>query len=431
MARSKADPAAALAARIIQALEEQRNRGAGAYPLTLAQLPALVGAETTPAQIAKALGRKPFAARLVVADKKTPDSPLVLAEDAAVLADSPLLLRFALNGLCTAAKPLQPFSKVEGRVGKPLKAAFAAALRRRWEANSWPSGVAALAANGKPHLYLEAYPPPPETVLPARLVRALQARKERGGAAYPATLRDLAEELAPAAPQTVAAALAHRSLKGEVVVGMAGTDAPVALAADVVLLTDSPALLTAALTAARKPDNQALPPKDIKKAVGKTLQAAFERSLRARLESNSLPDGVVCLRIKKTPHLVLWQDIAGAPQVRPAPPASQIAPGLPGVAPAPRQAGGYTDGASFARLFDEAFARLDRARGGNNLVSLVELRRALPAERSAFDQELKRLRREGLYSLAAAEGRHGLGDEERQAALIEDGTLLLFVSRRL
>jgi hypothetical protein len=55
----------------IEALEQQRRQGTGAYPLTLAQLPALVGAEK-PAQIGKALDKKPFAARFAVTDKNRP-----------------------------------------------------------------------------------------------------------------------------------------------------------------------------------------------------------------------------------------------------------------------------------------------------------------------------------------------------------------------
>jgi hypothetical protein len=84
----------------------------------------------------------------------------------------------------------------------------------------------------------------------------------------------------------------------------------------------------------------------------------------------------------------------------------------------------------FARLFDEAFARLDQERGSANLVSLVRLREEVPVDRDTFDRELGRLRREGRYSLTGAEGRHGISPEERQAGITEDGALLLFVSRK-
>ena len=84
----------------------------------------------------------------------------------------------------------------------------------------------------------------------------------------------------------------------------------------------------------------------------------------------------------------------------------------------------------FSTLFEEAFVRLERERGGHNHVSLVELRRAVPVERAAFDAGLQLLRHSGRYTLSAAEGRHGLSDEERDGGLYEDGNLLLFVSRR-
>jgi hypothetical protein len=86
--------------------------------------------------------------------------------------------------------------------------------------------------------------------------------------------------------------------------------------------------------------------------------------------------------------------------------------------------------ADFARRFDEAFARLDRERGGHNLVSLVALRAAVPVGRDDFDAGLRELRRRGRYSLGAAEGRHGISPEEREAGVVEEGSLLLFVSRK-
>jgi hypothetical protein len=84
----------------------------------------------------------------------------------------------------------------------------------------------------------------------------------------------------------------------------------------------------------------------------------------------------------------------------------------------------------FTSLFDEAFARLEREHGSHNHVNLTVLRRAVPVERAAFDAGLQQLRRAGRYSLSAAEGRHGLSAEEQDAGIHEDGSLLLFVSRR-
>jgi hypothetical protein len=101
-----------------------------------------------------------------------------------------------------------------------------------------------------------------------------------------------------------------------------------------------------------------------------------------------------------------------------------------GGTPAPRPEGPRPAG-DFARAFDEAFERLDRAAGAHNYVSLVDLRRAVPVDRQTFDTALGDLRRAGRYTLSAAEGRHGVRPEEREAGIVEDGAVLLYVSRRL
>jgi hypothetical protein len=51
-------------------------------------------------------------------------------------------------------------------------------------------------------------------------------------------------------------------------------------------------------------------------------------------------------------------------------------------------------------------------------------------DRGAFDSGLQQLRRAGQYTLSNAEGRHGITAEEREAGLVEEGALLLFVSRK-
>jgi hypothetical protein len=60
----------------------------------------------------------------------------------------------------------------------------------------------------------------------------------------------------------------------------------------------------------------------------------------------------------------------------------------------------------------------------------VKLRQQVPVEREHFDEELNRLRRANRYTLSAAESRHGVSEEEREAGIVEHGSLLLFVSRR-
>ncbi|MGO8748516.1 MAG: hypothetical protein ACLQNE_21280 [Thermoguttaceae bacterium] len=85
----------------------------------------------------------------------------------------------------------------------------------------------------------------------------------------------------------------------------------------------------------------------------------------------------------------------------------------------------------FAAAFDTAFGRLDRRDGSHNFVSLVDLRRALDAwPREAFDGGLRGLRVDGRFDLAGAENLGGLRAEEREAGILEAGSLLLYVSRK-
>jgi len=92
---------------------------------------------------------------------------------------------------------------------------------------------------------------------------------------------------------------------------------------------------------------------------------------------------------------------------------------------------GAAPSSDFAARFTEAFDRLDRQHGSHNHLSLLWLRRELAdIPRDVFEAELRRLRQLGRFSLSAAEGRHGLTAEERDAAIREFGELLLFVSRR-
>jgi hypothetical protein len=85
----------------------------------------------------------------------------------------------------------------------------------------------------------------------------------------------------------------------------------------------------------------------------------------------------------------------------------------------------------FAAAFEAAFGRLDRQEGSHNFVSLVDLRRALDAwPREAFDRGLRGLRVDGRFDLAGAENLGGLRAEEREAGILEAGSLLLYVSRK-
>jgi hypothetical protein len=428
----KADPAAELAQKLRTSLEQQRQ-SSGEYPLTVAHLAALADPQAPLELVGKALAKKPFAGQWIVANKKDANSPIALAEDGERLAASPLLLEYTLGLLCSADKPLHPPTKVAGKVAKPLQPAFKAALERHIAENTLLSTVGVVNVRGKPQLYLQRFPPPPPPPpkkkpaeqLSEMLVQALFEQRERGPEAYPAELHRLVEQtsLAPAA-RVLKQALGKEPFRSQAVLALPKRpDSPVVLADDRERLLTSPRLLRLTLAAARTPDNQAVSVTDLGKKLPRNLQGDFRAAANRQISERLLPDDLGVLLVKKKPLLFLIADInAGSVPARPP---ALLQPSAPPSEPAPAPV--VMD---FAYRFDEAFARLDRDRGGHNHVSLVELRRAVPIDRTAFDAGLQDLRRAGRYTLSAAEGRHGLRAEEQDAAIHEDGSLLLFVSRR-
>lgn len=422
----RVDSVAELAAKLLHALEQQRQSG-GDYPLTVGRLAALADPQATPEQVTKTLAKKPFAAKWVVANKKDANSPIALAEDRERLAASPQVVEYALGLLCSADTPLHTPAKVVAKVDTSLRPTFKAALDRQIAANTLPATVGVHMVRGKPHLYLQRFPPKdPIEELSKKLVEALSQQRDRGADDYPIPLPRLIEQTGLAVKSTeLKQALIREPFRGQAVVAMPGVpDSLVALRADAERLASSPALLHRAVTAMRTADNQALTLADLKKKIDPNLQGPFVASLDRRLSGGALPDGIGVLHSKKKPLFFLLADLNAAP-----PPASPMPPPKP-VAPPSEPKPTLVPVMDFARRFEEAFAHLDREHGSHNHVSLVELRRAMPVDRAAFDAGLQQLRRAGRYGLSAAEGRHGLSADERDAGIHEDGSLLLFVSRR-
>ena len=412
----KKDPAAELAEKMLEGLVAQRLIGGDAYPLPLRRLAELADAAAPPELVLKAAGRKkPFGERAVVARPKDLDAPVALAEDAEQLAASPLLLLFLLESVCTPSSPTCDPGKLKSKLPARLKQPFEAAVRGRIERNDLPTGVAAVPVKKKTHLHLLRYPlpQPPEVALAEALVRVLRDQRDVGGDAYPLTLDRLVARAQTAADaRLLKKALAEPVFRDATLLAAAKRpDTPVALAEDRDRLADSPLLLETALRLERTDATQVFRPSELSKELVPALRKPLEEAIRRRAESRSLPPAVGCLLQKKTPLLFLLSDVAAAPPARPEPP------------PPPA--------ADFARTFDEAFRQLDRQRGGHNHVSLVDLRRAVAVDRPTFDAGLQDLRRAGRYTLSAAEGRHGITPADQEAGVHEDGSLLLYVSRRL
>ena len=308
----KPDAAAVLAGKMIETLERLRGQNGDAHPPTLAVQAAQADAAAPPELAAKALIKKPFAARLLAA-RNHPESPVVLAEDAGRLVDAPRLIEFALSLLCTPEKRLHAPSKLVGKVDKALKPAFAAALQRRIADGSLPAAVGVTEVRGKPQLYLQSLAPPALTLARA-LMAALRERKKQGGDAYPARPGDLTD----APPERLREAVAEPVFKTGTIRALANDpDGPTALADDARLLADSPRTLEAALTAVRTPDHQAVPLTDLKKKVAKSLQAAFEAAVIARVAAGApLGPAVGRLYVRKKPHFFLLQDVNAASRER-------------------------------------------------------------------------------------------------------------------
>ena len=157
---ARTDATAERADRLRQTLIQQRDQGAS-YPLTVEELRRLAEPEASDADLFAALTKKPHAEAFVLAARKDLASPIALAEDAGRLAESPLLLAYALGKLACPERPLHPLKKIVAQVERPLQPAFQSALEQHLVQGALPSGVGRRDVKHHPHLYLESCPPPP------------------------------------------------------------------------------------------------------------------------------------------------------------------------------------------------------------------------------------------------------------------------------
>jgi hypothetical protein len=265
-------------------------------------------------------------------------------------------------------------------------------------------------------------------LLAEKMVQMLRSLRRQGEASYPLTLKHLGElSGADAEPKTILSAASPRrkAFSQHAVVARADLQAPVALLEDLPRLAACGMLLEYLLGISRTPTNQAASVPELAKKVTSKLQKPFQDAVNRQIEEETLPRSVGWLLVKRSKKLFLLQDLhVGGGQRE----SATLAPAETAKVESPVRP--RDDTSEFAQAFDDAFQRLDRQHGAHNFVSLVELRRAVPGTRESFDAELRQLRLAGRYSLSAAEGRHGLSPEEREAAVLEDGTLLLYVSKK-
>jgi len=428
--RSKRDQASELAEKLLAVLEAQRGLGKESYPLTLDRLIELTDPKAPSELVKKGIGKKPFKDSATLASKTQSSGLVALAQDIEQLVGSPQLLESALEALCTPANPLWPLAKVAGAIeNSKLRKPFAAAVLRQIQDNALPPSVGCRLDKKKPLLYLLRIPPPPlppppkkpEELLAQKLLAALEAQRRLGGEAYPVPLRQLIEQTTPAArPALVKKALAQPALQGKLaLVDAKNFDAPLALAADRAQLISSDLLLEFLLRTKRKSTEQAFPVEGLL-AKKSDLYQLFLEAVHRRIDANLLPPALGWMWIGKKKQVFFLENVHRGHgreerDVAPTPAPATPARGAP---------------MDFGQSFDEAFSQLDRHKGGHNFVSLVDLRQRLAVARDVFDNELRKLRIAGRYTLSAAEGRHGMLPEERDAGIVENGTLLLYASRR-
>ncbi len=401
-----------LADRAVASLERRRLAGTG-YPTTLQTLLQADVPGTSDDLVAKLAADRDFRSRVVLAVPGEPRAPLALPGDEELLASSPLLIEYAVRLVSTPEQPLHPVNKVAGALDRPLRKPFEQAVARLAGSGEVPAGVAVHEVKGKLHLRRAdlPLPPPPEERLAGKLLSALRAARA-AGTDYPLSLAQLIERADPAAPERlVKQALAQGAFTGHALTALPGRrDSLVALSEDRDRLAADVRLLEQTLAGARSADNQAVAAADLGKKLAPDLRATFTAAVQDRVSGHTLPAGIGCLVLRKKPHLFLLADL----DVR-----------LPEKATPAEEVEEEID---FARMFEDAFAKLEPA--GHGLVSLVDLRQQVPVERERFDRELEQLRRAGHYSLQGAEGRHGISPQERAAGIAEHGDLLLYVSRR-
>jgi hypothetical protein len=295
--------------QLIDALRQAREQEA---PLTVEGLAARVDPPAAPDEVVKTLGKKPYSAQVIVADKKDPQSPIALADDLTRLADSPLLVEFALERICTPGKELQPLNKVAGKVDKALRPTFTESLERRAAEGTLPGSVGVQTVRDKPHFYLERLPPPPPPrppaeVLAEKLVRVLESQKALGEGSYPVPLSHLLGLTDPQAKSTVVKkALTQEPFAGRAVPIVATKkESLICLRDDAGQAATGPRALEFAVAQLSTDKKPAHPVEKVVELVAEPHRDAFREALQRRIDTGTLPESVAFASLKGKPHLHL------------------------------------------------------------------------------------------------------------------------------
>jgi hypothetical protein len=417
----KKSPAVALAEHLLKELIATYQRDE-----MMVALADLAGPDVKPALLKKAVATDPFHGEAFVVPVSKTLALVSLASQREALLGSDRLLVAVLETKTTAKKLFITLAALAEALSEDQRATFLSAQGRKIETGSLPGAVLVRMEAGQQVLCLRVNLPE-KLLLKEQALVGLALRRERGD--YPVSLEELLRTEAPGADRAAVARLAaDKSFKSQVVQALPGNpSSPVVLPGDEQRLLSSPVLIEFALSTQSSADNQAVPAAELGKKLAAGLKRPFADALQRRLQEGTLPPSVGCLVIRKKPYLFLLAELSSKPVLPPAPPPRTQGADAPR---SPERVEPAKPPIDFAAAFAQAFDKLDRERGAHGLVSLVWLRQEIPVGRAQFDEGLNALRRAGLYTLTAAESRSGITPEEREAGIFEQGSLLLYVSRR-
>ena len=448
---SKPLSAAKLGALLLDGLRACKA-GSGPYPPTIRELLDRLDPAPDEAAALKAAGAKAFTSKAVAVVKGRADSPVALVEDGDRLAELPFALEAAL--LAKQAKGSPPWSpkQLATALPPPLRDRFQAFLAEQIAESRLPP-FAMSVRKGKSELIYHRdrppTPPPPEplsvkkeTVVARKLIDQLRLQRDRA-LEYPLTLRTLAEKAdVPTDEKPLKAALKQPEFLKHVDLATwkAPLDSLASLAEDRVAFSKSEALLKFLLTACEQggskghaftiealtgaiDDPKPKVKNPLKPAVAAHLEQceALDRQLPASIAYLDIEMGAGKAKAVRR-YFILRDRVKVGRAARP-------------------------ERAASAPYFDASAARGPHGgvRGGvrrglhpaRPRIGLAQFRQPGAASASPlptcprveFDARLQDLRRARRYWLKSAEGYGGLTQGERDAAVEEEGELLLYVSR--
>jgi hypothetical protein len=397
--------------------------GGSEYPTRLDRLVGRLPALPPQEAVLKAVANKRFTSRALSAVKGRVDAPVALLEDAPALAASPLTLEAALRAKGESGGAVWSPKQLSGAVHKDLRAGFLKAVGEWVESNTLPPFAVAVANGKSVALYhRDRPPPPPKSVQDAERLVEILRRGHPSGEAPPLVTPAELEAAAGLTPAAFKKAVKEPAFAGVVTqVKVKPSDVYLISNGDEFGRLVTGPLLTRLLGGCPTVKAHAFATAELTaQLTDKPQQKAVAALLNRSDLGDELPPGIGCVRasVGKGEAQNLFFPLEHLRTTRAAPHPVEAAP-VPAQPPA-----------DFLAAFDAAFARLDRERGSNNFVSLVDLRPALSGvPREAFDFGLQQLRRERKYVLTSDERYDGLTPEQQAAAIREEGEFLLHVSR--